>query len=223
MKLRVKEIFETVQGEGSQAGRPSVFVRLTGCNLWSGLEASRSSGRGGCAQWCDTDFVGGDAMEPVEVVERVLSLTDGWGHPHVTITGGEPGLQLSRRCGERLVSGLLSVGVGVAVETNGTIACDVLCTRGLMHVTCSPKVLAGDPADLSHLRLARCDDLNIVVPQWSPPMLPRLLRRLRWGQLYFQPLDEAGDPLMHLPEALAMARAFGGSVSLQTHKMTGMP
>src|SRR5882724_9490714 len=93
MTYAVKEIFYTLQGEGAHAGRPAVFLRFAGCNLWTGLERDRDKGPGGCSRWCDTDFVG----------------TDG--------TGGEPLLQLD----EPLLAELNSAGWFVAVETNGTV------------------------------------------------------------------------------------------------------
>src|SRR4030081_1551350 len=109
MTYAVKEIFYTLQGEGAQAGRPAVFLRFAGFNLWSGLERDRDKGPGGCSQWCDTNFVGTDGegggkfRSAEELVSAVASL---WPQPSslgpsgkpippfVVCTGGEPLLQL---------------------------------------------------------------------------------------------------------------------------------
>lgn len=217
--LRVKEIFPTLQGEGSQAGTPSVFIRLSACNLWSGHNANRSTGKGACARWCDTDFVGGDAMAPADLVNKVLHLCSMWQQPHVTITGGEPGLQLRRPAGEKMIELLQVHGVEIAVETNGTIDCSVFRDESI-HVTCSPKMLFGS-TDVSHIVLPRCTDLKIVVPQWPEASLRSLTNKMGWKNLYFQPLDE---PMAdHLPLAMRLAELFGARVSIQSHKYVGLP
>jgi organic radical activating enzyme len=96
----VREVFDTLQGEGGRAGARSVFVRFTGCNLWSGLPDKRSLGRGACAAWCDTNFVSGEKMTAMELEYR-MSLEWPKGPDQVgrrgrwcVITGGEPTLQL---------------------------------------------------------------------------------------------------------------------------------
>src|SRR5260370_22313713 len=101
MPYAVKEIFYTLQGEGAHTGRPAVFLRFAGCNLWTGLERDRDKGPGGCSRWCDTDFVGTDGSgggkfrSPADLVSAVASH---WPHsdvqPFVVCTGGEPLLQL---------------------------------------------------------------------------------------------------------------------------------
>lgn len=221
-RLLVRELFATVQGEGSEVGKPSVFVRLAGCNLWSGHAAGRAAGAGSCALWCDTQFVGGDRLEPAQVLEQVLAAADGWACPHVTITGGEPGLQLQRPAGEQLVQLLHDAGVAVAVETNGTVQCDVL-DPDRVHVTCSPKVLRAQPDSLQHVVLTACTDLKVVVPQWPEHVLRRLVEQVAHRHLYLQPLDDGTGPLTHLQAAREAAQLLGGSVSVQTHKLTGMP
>ena len=116
----VKEIFYTLQGEGVQTGRPSVFCRFTGCNLWSGREADRATA---VCTFCDTDFVGGqrfaDARALADAVARAWP--SAWpsalpGRPFVVCTGGEPLLQLDGP----LVDALHAAGFEIAIETNGT-------------------------------------------------------------------------------------------------------
>src|SRR5215475_12105671 len=100
MTYAVKEIFYTLQGEGANSGRPAVFLRFAGCNLWTGLERDRDKGPGGCSRWCDTDFVGTDgsgggkfnsALELVTAVASHWPTTRNYStHPFVVCTGGEP-------------------------------------------------------------------------------------------------------------------------------------
>src|SRR5688500_12620742 len=130
MPYIVKEIFYTLQGEGAHAGRPAVFVRFAGCNLWSGREEDRAIGAGGCARWCDTNFLGTDGPgggrypDAAAVADAVRSRwpVDAAAAPFTVLTGGEPTLQ---------VDGALVVALrglhghaewfgSVAVETNGT-------------------------------------------------------------------------------------------------------
>src|SRR5688572_25780590 len=121
MTYAVKEIYYTLQGEGLNAGRPAVFLRFAGCNLWSGLEADRDQGPS-CSRWCDTDFVGTDGpgagrfASPRELAAAVANCWPGAARPFVVCTGGEPLLQLDRP----LVDALHAAGFEIAVETNGT-------------------------------------------------------------------------------------------------------
>src|SRR5262249_29126193 len=101
MNYAVREIFYTLQGEGANAGRPAVFCRFTGCNLWSGREEDRATA---ICRFCDTNFVGTDgvgggrfatATELAEAVSRAWPPTTGQrARPLVVCTGGEPLLQL---------------------------------------------------------------------------------------------------------------------------------
>jgi 7-carboxy-7-deazaguanine synthase len=220
--LRVREVFATLQGEGSQAGRPAVFVRFTGCNLWSGTPEGRATGRGGCAAWCDTDFATGTPYEPEALTDLVLGLCEGWGgRPMVVVTGGEPCLQLRRPEGEEFVRALLG-GVAVAVETNGTVEADVL-SAGL-HVTVSPKALRAPGSDpLQHVLVRTGTDLKVVALQWS---FDDLARMGDWGfaHRFIQPRDDGkpGDP-MNVSEVRGLAERLGWRVGLQTHKFMGVP
>src|SRR4029077_17519997 len=98
MSYAVKEIFYTLQGEGALTGRPAVFCRFAGCNLWSGREEDRA---GAVCTFCDTDFVGTDgdgggkfasADDLADAIVRTWS--DTAVDPFVVFTGGEPLLQL---------------------------------------------------------------------------------------------------------------------------------
>lgn len=225
-RLAVKEVFATLQGEGSQAGRPAVFVRLSGCNLWSGLESGRESGTGGCAAWCDTQFVGGSRWEVPALISQVFALMPDWVRPFVVISGGEPCLQLRTPQGERFVDLLVAGGADVAVETNGTVFADVLHHSGI-HVTVSPKVLRASYShedvgeSLAHVIVRRGTDLKVVVPQWDVRHL-RAMSEWDFEHRFVQPLDDGQGGPMH-PNVRWFAERLGWKVSVQTHKLLGLP
>lgn len=220
MALTVREVFATMQGEGSMAGAPAVFVRLSGCNLWSGLTHLRHAGTGACADWCDTDFAKGTRYEPQEVVDTVLRLCDGWARPFVVVSGGEPCLQLRTASGELLVRTLQNAGAAVAVETNGTVEADVL--GSLQHVTVSPKALRAPGEDaLGHVRVRTGTDLKVVAPQWGDEEL-HVMNGWAFAHRYVQPLDTGTGPGAVQP-ALELAARLGWRVSAQLHKLLEMP
>lgn len=220
MALNIKEVFATMQGEGSMAGAPAVFVRFAGCNLWSGLKHLRHAGTGACAAWCDTDFAKGTRYEPQEVVDTVLRLCDGWSRPFVVVSGGEPCLQLRTPSGELLVRALQDAFVAVAVETNGTVEADVL--GSLQHVTVSPKALREPGADaLAHVLVRVGTDLKVVAPQWSDEELRRM-DGWSFAHRYVQPLDTGDGPGAVQP-ALELAARLGWRVSAQVHKLLELP
>src|SRR5260370_22242770 len=114
MTYSVKEIYYTLQGEGANTGRPAVFLRFAGCNLWTGREEDRSSA---ICQFCDTDFLGGTKFATADLLAAVVSAE--WrsaDRPFVVITGGEPLLQLD----QPLIDALHNHGFEIAIETNGT-------------------------------------------------------------------------------------------------------
>lgn len=220
MTYAIKEIFYTLQGEGAQAGRPAVFLRFSGCNLWSGLERDRDQGPGGCSRWCDTDFVGTDGTgggkfrAPAELVAAVAShwpttLASGANRisgrrakPFVVCTGGEPLLQLD----EPLVSEFNSAGWSVAVETNGTVEPP----KGDLWLTVSPK--AGAP-----LRVSRGNELKLVYPQTGAE--PERFQDLEFQHFFLQPLDDPGAG-RNTAAALEYCLAHPQwRLSLQTHKI----
>ena len=219
MAYTVKEIFYTLQGEGQNAGRPAVFCRFSGCNLWTGREADRHDA---VCQFCDTDFVGvgpdgGRFADADSLAEAVLAR---WpdvaggrargGRPLVVCTGGEPLLQLDANA----VDALHARGFEVAVETNGTR----LPPAGIDHVCVSPKADAP-------LALTRGHELKLVYPQKHPAAQPECFADLDFEEFFLQPLD-AGDvdeSQRNVQAALAYCLAHPQwRLSLQTHKLLGI-
>jgi 7-carboxy-7-deazaguanine synthase (Cx14CxxC type) len=212
----VKEIFYTLQGEGRNAGRPAVFCRFSGCNLWTGREEDR---RDAVCQFCDTDFVGtgpdgGRFADAASLADAVLArwpeVVEGravGGRPLVVCTGGEPLLQLDAAA----VAALHERGFEVAVETNGT----KLPPPGIDHVCVSPKADAP-------LVLTRGHELKLVYPQRHPAAQPERFVDLDFEEFLLQPLD-AGDALesrRNVQRALEYCLAHPRwRLSLQTHKL----
>lgn len=228
MPFHVHEIFPTLQGEGSRTGCPAIFIRLAGCNLWDGIEEHRGSGTGDCARWCDTDFRRGDRMTVEDLVTTVAdwALVEGMTRPLVVITGGEPLLQLRAHLGdaERLLVALRRAGMDTALETNGTRPMPRELAPCWSHVTVSPKGLRAAPGSVDHLHPLDAQDLKIVVP--CPMAVEDLVKLYRGATLYFQPRDERVstlDPGANLALARKLAAQHGGRVSIQTHKLLGLP
>lgn len=212
MRYAVKEIFLTLQGEGAQAGRPAVFCRFAGCNLWSGLEPDRATA---VCRFCDTDFVGtdgpgggrfADAHDLARTVTACWPARSAGGDPFVVCTGGEPLLQLDAA----LLDALHAEGFTVAVETNGTR----IPPSGIDWICVSPK--AG--ADLV---LTRGNELKLVYPQ--PGAEPERFAGLDFQQFFLQPMD---GPQRERNIRLALEYCLTHPrwrLSLQTHKMLGIP
>jgi 7-carboxy-7-deazaguanine synthase len=211
MTYKVKEIFYTLQGEGSHAGRPAVFCRFSLCNLWTGHEKDRH--RAVC-KFCDTDFVGTDGpgggrfATPEDLATSVASHwpTDSHDFRMVVCTGGEPLLQLD----EPAIDALHREGFYVAVETNGTQTPPA----GIDWLCVSPKIGA-------ELVVDRGDELKLVYPQFGGD--PRQFESLAFASFRLQPLDDA-----RLAENTAAAVEYCmknpmWSLSLQTHKYLGIP
>jgi 7-carboxy-7-deazaguanine synthase len=209
MTYAVKEIFYTLQGEGALTGRPAVFCRFAGCNLWSGREEDRAAA---ICTFCDTDFVGIDGTyggrypDAAALAEQVAALwPEAAAARFVVCTGGEPLLQLD----PPLIDALHARGFAGAIETNGTIALPA----GLDWVCVSPK--AGAP-----LAVTSADELKIVVPQ--PGLDPLDFSGLDFRRLSVQPMD---GPERDRNTAWAIAfclRHPQWQLSLQTHKITGI-
>jgi 7-carboxy-7-deazaguanine synthase (Cx14CxxC type) len=205
----VKEIFYTLQGEGVHAGRPAVFCRFSGCNLWTGREADRGSAT---CTFCDTDFVGvgpdgGRFATPEALAEAVA---DRWpagagGRPYVVCTGGEPLLQLDAAAADAFHRR----GFEVAVETNGTQPVPT----GIDWVCVSPKADAP-------LAVTGGDELKLVYPQELAP--PERFAGMGFRHFLLQPMD---GPALAANTAAAVAYCLahpGWRLSLQTHKVTGV-
>jgi len=211
MSYAVKEIFYTLQGEGTQAGRPAVFCRFAGCNLWSGREEDR---RVAVCQFCDTDFVGTDGpgggrfQTADDLAEAILGKwppTQG-GTRFVVCTGGEPLLQLDRE----LIDALHVREFEIAVETNGT----VVAPDGIDWICVSPKAGA-------QLVQMTGDELKLVFPQERAQ--PREFENLAFRHFFLQPMD---GPFRKMNTELAVRYCLAHPqwrLSLQTHKILGIP
>jgi 7-carboxy-7-deazaguanine synthase (Cx14CxxC type) len=211
MAYAVKEIFYTLQGEGANTGRPAVFCRFAGCNLWTGREADRATA---VCRFCDTDFVGTDGpgggkFSDAGTLARAVAAA--WpagasGRRFVVCTGGEPLLQLD----SSLLDAFHAEGFEVAVETNGTVSPP----PGIDWLCVSPK--AGAP-----LVVERGDELKLVYPQAGAE--PARFERLGFGQFFLQPMD---GPDREANTAAALRYCLGHPrwrLSLQTHKLLGIP
>ena len=210
MTYSVKEIFYTLQGEGAQAGRASVFCRFTGCNLWSGREVDRAHA---ACRFCDTDFIGTDGEGGGRFAspdDLAIAIADAWlgerGDPYVVFTGGEPLLQLD----DALLEAVHARGFACAVETNGTRqpppAIDWVCV--------SPKAGA-------RLELTSGDELKLVYPQVG--LDPAAMETLAFDHFWLQPMDGAAmveNTRAAVDYCLAHPR---WRLSLQTHKVLGIP
>jgi len=243
----IKETFLTIQGEGARTGARSVFVRFAGCNLWDGNPDHRSSGRGACARWCDTDFAKGEPLAADQLIERMVGLwgfddkAPGWlkTDPWCVITGGEPLLQLDKELSDRLVEG----GWNIAVETNGTVDPGWSVTKNIACLTVSPK--RGGKLVIPH-----ANELKVVLPgsyeePWKPEELLEMAKQLGPDHLFVQPQDPI-DPsvvqssyLHPRPNEEVNGRAQyeknvalcvdfvhtfpAWRLSLQSHKLVGLP
>jgi 7-carboxy-7-deazaguanine synthase len=206
----VKEIFYTLQGEGAHAGRPAVFCRFSGCNLWSGREVDRATA---ICRFCDTDFVGvdgalGGKYAADALAERINAL---WpeNYPfnkYVVFTGGEPLLQLDAA----LIDSMHAHGFDIAIETNGTLEAP----PGVDWICVSPKI--GAP-----LQQKRGNELKVVVPQAGQNLAD--YEALAFDHFYLQPMD---GPNREANTRLAIdvcKRTPKWKLSLQTHKLLQIP
>jgi 7-carboxy-7-deazaguanine synthase (Cx14CxxC type) len=204
----VKEIFYTLQGEGAQAGRPAVFCRFAGCNLWTGREQDRESA---VCTFCDTDFVGvgPDGGKFATADELAAAVAAKWpaadASPFVVCTGGEPLLQLDTAA----IEAFHARGIEVAVESNGTQAAP----PGIDWLCVSPKAEA-------ELVLDSGDELKLVFPQALAP--PEKFESLRFEHFFLQPMD---GPDVERNTRLALEYCLTHPrwrLSLQTHKLLGI-
>lgn len=209
MSYAVKEIFLTLQGEGGQAGRPAVFCRFAGCNLWSGREEDRASA---ICTFCDTDFVGmdgegggrfADAEDLAAAVERTWR--GGPADRLVVLTGGEPLLQVDAL----LVDALHDRGFSIALETNGTLAAPA----GVDWICVSPKADAA-------LTQTTGQELKLVYPQ--PGVDPARFEHLAFERFLLQPMD-GPDRATNTAAAIAYCLTHPRwRLSVQTHKYLGI-
>ncbi|NVK38307.1 MAG: 7-carboxy-7-deazaguanine synthase [Gammaproteobacteria bacterium] len=214
--FKVKEAFYTLQGEGARAGRASVFIRFSKCNLWNGKESGREAA---VCQFCDTDITGtdgenGGVYSQAELLQLALDL---WpnpehGKPYVVFTGGEPALQLT----ESLVANFQQQGFECAVESNGTLALP----HNLDWVCISPK-------GKSDVIIQRCDELKLVFPQAD--INPEEVLHIQADYYYLSPMADYGveNSGMIIRENMQAATQYcldhpQWRMSLQTHKLLGI-
>ena len=205
----VKEIFYTLQGEGANAGRPAVFCRFAGCNLWTGRESDRDSA---VCTFCDTDFmgVGPDGGRFERAADLAVAVAQRWpannsANRFVVCTGGEPLLQLDTAA----VDALHAQGFAVAVETNGTQAPP----PGIDWICVSPKAQAP-------VVLERGNELKLVYPQ--PGVDPERFASMPFERFFLQPMD---GPDVADNTQLAVAYCLSHPLwrlSIQTHKLLGI-
>lgn len=213
MAYAVKELFYSLQGEGAQVGRPAVFCRFAGCNLWTGRAEDRAEAT---CSFCDTDFRGVDGVNggryesAAAMADAISGLWPSSGRPAgarlVICTGGEPLLQLD----DTLIAELHAHGFAVAIETNGTLPAP----KGLDWICVSPKAGAS-------LVQRSGDELKVVFPQAELALDE--LERLAFEHFFLQPMDGP-----HLPANTHAAVQYclahpAWRLSLQTHKILGLP
>jgi 7-carboxy-7-deazaguanine synthase (Cx14CxxC type) len=209
MTYSVKEIFYTLQGEGRNAGKPAVFCRFSGCNLWSGREVDRATA---VCRFCDTDFVGVDGDgggkfdTPSALAQAIASF---WPagvktQPFVVCTGGEPLIQLN----SALIEALQDLDFQIAVETNGTIEIP----EGIDWVCVSPKSHA-------ELTVRSGSELKVVYPQDADPSQ---YEDLAFEYFFIQPMDGVAQRA-NIEAAIQFCLAHPQwRLSLQTHKLVGL-
>lgn len=211
MTYSIKEIFYTLQGEGTHAGRPAVFCRFSGCNLWTGKEKDRSKA---ICQFCDTDFVGtngiggGKFKTPEAVAEAINQLwpTRYTASKYVVFTGGEPLLQLDKP----LIDAMHQQGFEIAIETNGTLPVP----DGIDWICVSPKMG-------STLVVNKGNDLKVVIPQAAQDLA--VYEQLDFDHFLLQPMD-GPDALKNTQLAIETVKNNPKwTLSIQTHKLLQIP
>lgn len=211
MTYSIKEIFYTLQGEGAHAGRPAVFCRFSGCNLWTGRESDRASA---VCTFCDTDFVGTDGERGGKFRDAALladTIDSLWPGSHtaskyVVFTGGEPLLQLDAA----LIDAMHARGFMIAIETNGTLAVP----EGVDWICVSPKMG-------STLVVTRGSEIKVVIPQAGQDLAA--YEGLDFEHFFVQPMD---GPRAAENTRLAIETCRANpkwKLSLQTHKLLQIP
>ena len=213
MTYSVKEIYFTLQGEGAQTGRPAVFLRFSGCNLWSGREQHRASS---VCRFCDTEFVGTDgpgggkfesAQALAEAARNAWPVASPDVSPFVVCTGGEPLLQLDRAA----IDALHDAGFEIGVETNGTLAAP----NGIDWLCVSPK---GD----AEVVQTSGDELKLVYPQVERAAQPGAFSAMQFKVFSLQPLDD-DERVANTESAVRYCLENPQwRLSLQTHKILGI-
>ncbi len=206
----IKEIYFTYQGEGYHTGRPSIFCRFSGCNLWSGYEKDREKA---ICNWCDTDFVGNNGInggkysksQLINVFQKLWP-KDQPALKYIVFTGGEPLLQLD----QKLINSVHSIGFEIGVETNGT----VLPPNGIDWICVSPKAN-------SKFLLKTGNELKIVYPQEN--INPLDYENFEFAHFFIQPMDNINKKFNIMKSEEFISKNPKWKISLQTHKLLGIP
>lgn len=213
MSYSIKEVFYSLQGEATHAGRPAIFCRFSNCNLWTGREQDRDSA---VCQFCDTDFIGTDGQnggrfkDAKDLCEHLIQFwpADTSQHPFVVLTGGEPLLQVD----VALVQALHDYNFEIAIETNGTKEAPA----GIDWICMSPKANAPIILDKGH-------ELKLVFPQ--PELMPEAVEDLEFEHFYLQPMDDTNPEIAQQNLKQTLQYCLDNpkwQLSLQTHKMLGI-
>ncbi len=213
MTWSVREMYYTLQGEGVRTGRPAVFLRFAGCNLWSGREKDRGSA---VCRFCDTQFVGtggpgggkfSTAADLADAVAAHWPAGDGNSKPYVVCTGGEPLLQLNAD----VIEALHARGFEVAIETNGTLPAP----PGIDWICVSPKAGA---------EVVQCSghELKLVYPQQEAEAQPERFADFAFEHFLLQPMDSAEREQNTRAAIDYCLRHPQWKLSLQTHKILGI-
>ena len=213
MTYSVKEIYYTLQGEGAQTGRPAVFLRFAGCNLWTGREKDRA--RAIC-NFCDTEFVGTDGPgggKFANAADLAAAVRATWpdsvsGKPYVVCTGGEPLLQID----DAAIEALHNAGIEIGVETNGTLQVPA----GLDWICVSPKAGAT-------VVQTSGDELKLVYPQPEPEAQPERFIDMAFSHFFLQPMDSTNREQNTQATIRYCLEHPHWKLSLQTHKIIGIP
>ncbi len=205
MTYTIKEIFYTLQGEGAHTGRPAVFVRFSGCNLWTGREQDRQQA---ICKFCDTDFLNGTRLSALQIVTRAATFFPTTQNRFVVFTGGEPALQLDAP----LLSAFREAHFFSAIETNGTV-----------HLKATPDWITVSPKT-KILKVTDGDELKLVHPQTT--LTPDHFASYSFSRFYLQPKWERYPwrRRRNLRAAISYCQAHPQwRLSLQTHKHLGLP
>lgn len=192
MNLTVNEIFYSLQGEGGRSGEPSLFIRLSKCNL--------------ACSFCDTDFAFGKRMTLDEIHDEISPYPCRW----IIWTGGEPTLQLR----EEIVAYFKERGYRQAIETNGTRRVPA----GIDYITCSPKQQFEKIREL----IPEVDELRFPMAKGDPLpdifILPRSKRYLL--SPIFDGMNVVQENVDYCVELIKQHPQWG--LSLQMHKLIGI-
>ena len=213
MTYSVKEIYYTLQGEGAHTGRPAVFLRFAGCNLWSGREEHREQA---VCRFCDTQFVGVDgpgggkfdsAADLAAAVMKCWDAAPANKQPYVVCTGGEPLLQLDAAA----IAAFHDAGFEIGVESNGTVEAP----DGIDWLCISPKGNA-------KIVQVSGDELKLVYPQIEKAAQPSEFEGLSFQHFFLQPMDSP-QLAENTEQAILYCRKNPRwDLSVQTHKYLGL-